>query len=393
MKILVWTSRNILSEGGERTYMLAKLRALEQLGCTVGYLLSPIRRAPADNSSVLMAVSGWKLLAPHKSYRTLHSLCTVWKPDILVASGIWVSFSWKVLSRIRTELGVTISFEMQGALEEITEYKLAFGSNLASRLLFHACRRAEGALLRQCADHVEVVSSNMELYLRKTYPEFRGVATAVPCGISAAIDEASYWRNRYYWRAQLGLDSARPAAAYSGSTAGWQRLGDILEWARSWPNTQVYLFLVGEASTFPSDLPDNVRIASLPHAELVAALCAFDFGILLRRSDVTSFVAFPNKVGEYLNARLRIIVDSDNIGCICSEYDAAFVSARDVDWTSPPVERPNVDLSSIAWRNLAVRLLEGYGRARAAMSSAGETLPPAAPSRHPHDPPTCDLAP
>jgi hypothetical protein len=270
---------------------------------------------------------------------------------------------------------------------------LAFGSNLASKLLFHACRKAEGALLRQCADHVEVVSRNMELYLRKTYPEFRGVATAIPCGISAAIDEASYWRNRYYWHAQLGLDPARPAAVYSGSTAGWQRLGDILEWARSRPNTQLYLFLVGEASEFPSDLPDNVRIASLPHADLVEALCAFDFGMLLRRSDVTNFVAFPNKVGEYLNARLRIIVDSDNIGCICSEYRSAFVPATDVDLTLPPVERPNVDLSSIVWRNLAVRLLEGYGKARAAMSSSGETLPRRAMSRHPHNPSSCDLAP
>lgn len=347
--------------------MYAKQRALEQLDCTVAYVSSPIRRSPAYSGNVLKAMSGWKVFSRHKSYHALRQLCTKWRPDILVGSGIWISYGWGVLERIRHEFGIPVSFDMQGVLEEVTEYNMVFGSRSASQLLFRASRRAERALLQKCTDHVEVVSVNMELYIRKTYPEYRGPVTIVPCGISATINDESYRRNRLAWRSRLGLDPARPAAVYSGSTARWQGIGDIVELARALPNIQVYLFLVGEASTFPTGLPENVRVASLAHGQLVDALCAFDFGFLLRRSDLTNFVAFPNKVGEYLNARLQIIIDSDNLGCVLPEFSPAFVNVHEADWTAPPAERPAFDLSSIVWRNLAARLLNGYREARAAM--------------------------
>lgn len=388
MRILVWTCRNIVSDGGERTLMYAKQRALEQLGCTVGYVSSPIRRSPGSNGNVLKAMSGWKIFSRHKSYHTLRQLCMKWKPDILVGSGIWISYGWSVLARIRHEYGIPVSFDMQGVLEEVTEYNMVFGSCLASQLVFRASRRAERALLQRCADHVEAVSVNMELYIRKTYPEYLGPVTIVPCGISTVIDDESYQRNRLFWRSRLGLDPARPAAAYSGSTARWQGIGDIVALARARPNMQVYLFLVGGASTFPTGLPENVCVASLAHDQLVDALCAFDFGFLLRRSDLTNFVAFPNKVGEYLNARLQIIIDSDNLGCVLPEFSPALVNVHEADLTAPPVERAALDLSSIVWRNLGARLLDGYREAGAAMRrgpcwDAGTARWPRSPERHP----------
>jgi hypothetical protein len=299
-----------------------------------------------------------------------------WKPDILVVSGIWISYGWGVLARIRHEFGLPVSFDMQGVLEEVTEYNMVFGSRLASQIVLRASRKAERALLRNCADLVEAVSAHMELYIRKTYPEYLGPVTIVPCGISEVIDDGSYQCNRHAWRSRLGLDPARPAAAYSGSTARWQGIGDIVELARARPIMQVYLFLVGEASTFPTGLPENVRVASLAHDQLVDALCAFDFGFLLRRSDLTNFVAFPNKVGEYLNARLQIIIDSDNLGCVLPEFSTAFVNVHGADLTAPPAQRPALDLSSIVWHNLAARLLDGYREARAAMRRGPKGTPP-----------------
>jgi hypothetical protein len=113
-----------------------------------------------------------------------------------------------------------------------------------------------------------------------------------------------------------------------------------------------------------------VRIASLSHHEVVEGLCAFDFGFLLRHSDLTSFVAFPNKVGEYLNARLKIIIDSGNIGCIHQEFSDAFIAAPDVDTSVPPPEQGPFDLGSIAWPHLARRLLSRYLHVRSAMPSS-----------------------
>ena len=190
-----------------------------------------------------MTVNGWKTLASSETHHQLRQICMSWKPDVLVASGIWISPHWRVLAQIRREFDIPISFDMHGALEELTEYKMAFGSRWASNLLFEVCRRSEGALFRRCADHIEVVSNNMELYVRATYPTFRGPITVIPCGIDAPIDDASYERNRHTWRSRLGLDASRPAAAYAGNTARWQRIADIVRFARARPNIQVYLFL------------------------------------------------------------------------------------------------------------------------------------------------------
>jgi hypothetical protein len=258
---------------------------------------------------------------------------------------------------------------MHGALEEITEYNLAFGSSLASRLLFRASRKAEAAFFQRCVDHVEVVSDNMERYVRTTHPGFCGPITVVPCGIDKPIDDTSYARNRQRWRGRLRLEPTRPAAVYSGSTAKWQRVADVVEFAHARPNIQVYLFLVGDPATFPAELPPNVRIASLSHHDVVEALCAFDFGFLLRHSDLTNFVAFPNKVGEYLNARLKIIIDSGSIGCIRGEFSSAFIAAPDVDAAMPRPAQLPFDLRSIAWPQLARRLLRRYLQVRSSMPS------------------------
>jgi len=120
------------------------------------------------------------------------------------------------------------------------------------------------------------------------------------------------------------------------------------------------LLLVGDESKFPRDLPSNVFITSLSHREVTEALCAFDFGILLHRRDVTNHVAFPNKVGEYLNARLRIIIDSEDIGCVIPEFSHAFVKIVDADFSTLPEERYALDLCSIMWPKLAAELLDQY---------------------------------
>src|SRR5262249_4919366 len=156
-------------------------------------------------------------------------------------------------------------------------------------------------------------------------PGYSGPITVVPCGIDTFFDDATYARHRFYWRNRLHLDPARPAAVYSGSMSKWQRVAEVVKIARATPRLQTYLFLVGNESTFPTDLPPNVRIASLSHGDLIEALCAFDFGFLLRRSDWTNLVAFPNKASEYLNARLAIVVDTTNLGCVRPEFAPAFV--------------------------------------------------------------------
>ena len=62
--------------------------------------------------------------------------------------------------------------------------------------------------------------------------------------------------------------------------------------------------------------PTNLYVTCLEYEEMLEALCAFDFGFLLRNDSITNFVAFPNKYSEYINARLSIVVnDKFELGC------------------------------------------------------------------------------
>ncbi|KEH89330.1 hypothetical protein, partial [Clostridium novyi] len=53
---------------------------------------------------------------------------------------------------------------------------------------------------------------------------------------------------------------------------------------------------------------DKYIIKSLKSKDVINALTACDFGIILRDDNLTNNVAFPNKVSEYIEAGLNIII-------------------------------------------------------------------------------------
>jgi len=86
---------------------------------------------------------------------------------------------------------LAISLDLQGALEEWTEYLLAFGSKFISCLVERAIAVHERILVRQ-VDVIEVVSFNFKRYIENKYPWFTGKIVVVPCGIEEIYDDFSY---------------------------------------------------------------------------------------------------------------------------------------------------------------------------------------------------------
>jgi hypothetical protein len=326
LRILVLTSRDIDGNSGEASLMCAKEAALRKQGCTVAYAVCRFRN-PDMSSSVdaLYRFSTWQwLINPIGSYRRLKSVTETWKPDALVLSGHWLKFHPWIIGKLKRQNPIVISLDLQGALEEFTEYNLVKGNRLLSWLFYKLLAFHERRLMKH-VDVVEVVSPNFEAYVRGKYPWFRGQIVVVPCGVTSVLDDDSYNRYRSTWRNRLGIADDEVVAVYAGGLSRWQRVGDITAFARTRPSLRVFLLTNGDATRVGEQIPDNVSIRSLLPNEVLEALCAFDYGFLLRNDDMTNHVAFPNKASEYLNARLQILVDSLRVGCIWPAFAHAFI--------------------------------------------------------------------
>lgn len=361
MRVLVLTSRDIYGRSGEATLMREKEAALKAMGCSVAYLSCRWRlpNEPGDESIIYRFPTWQWLLNPLGCYARLRSLVDAWLPDVLVVSGHWLKFHPWIIGRIKRHRPMVVSLDLQGAIEEWSEYSLLLGSRTISRAFQWLIAFHEAGLLRHI-DLIEVVSPNFKRYVQEKYSRFEGDIVVVPCGVTNVFDDAAYGELRSTWRSKLKIGPDETAAVYSGGLSRWQRIEDVLAFARDNQWLKVFLLTNGDLGQLGEELPPNVRSRSLPREEAIEALCAFDYGFLLRYDDLTNHVAFPNKASEYLNARLKIVIDSRNLGCVLPEFSHSFISVDEVVLIDQHSTKPAYAISNIRYQETVWRLLSAY---------------------------------
>ena len=108
----------------------------------------------------------------------------------------------------------------------------------------------------------------------------------------------------------------------------------------------------------------NVRFGFLPSEQLQNALCAFDYGLLMRRAEgLANSFAFPLKASEYANARLGILLDTGKSKNAGNDADNNAVNntgdGNDIrlGWTEGSLSRSCVSLADFPLKDLTnVRL-------------------------------------
>ena len=361
MRVLILTSRDILGNSGEATLMRSKEAALKSMGCAVCYVVFRWRRfRVVSDNRIIHSLPTWLwVLNPVLCYYIVKRIVISWRPDVLVVSGHWLKFHPWIIARLRRVRPLAISLDLQGALEEWTEYLLAFGSKFISCLVERAIAVHERILVRQ-VDVIEVVSFNFKRYIENKYPWFTGKIVVVPCGIEEIYDDFSYRELRRVWREKLGIGSDETAAVYSGGLSRWQRIEDVIDFAQKHTWLKVYMFINCNARAIRSSLPPNIKVMTLSPEESKAALCAFDYGFLLRFDNTTNHVSFPNKASEYLNARLRVVMDARNLGCVLPNLSFAFVGLEGVVPLDQSVEKKAYPIENICYRETVSRLVAAY---------------------------------
>ena len=324
LRLLVITTQNVFTENGARSLMRGKTQALEERGVCVKYFcmrfggVSEEQRARAGLDIIGTGASErWLLsaggLLSASGLAGIRRALSDFRPDWVLVSGAWLYLCGDSLGRAITASGARIAFDMQGPVEEIGEYMRVFGSRGLARLLARLLAWAEHRFLRRWTNLVETMSGNAVRYLADQRPRFTGSVCVVKCGFPRAFTESEYRAKRDLWRKKLQLDDGRLAVVFAGTLSAWQNKDALFAFARLHSETRVYFFVPRAHHAELESLGlANVRCGFLPSSDLQSALCAFDYGLLMRRAGgIANSFAFPLKASEYANARLGILVDKN----------------------------------------------------------------------------------
>ena len=134
-KALILTSRDIYRDHGEKMLMSAKQKALGSHNIEVFYAVCRWSALKEEelSSEILLDFRTQEILTASSNVfkrssniiRKLLDIIQRRKIDILVVSGVWFVLRPSFFSKIKKLTGVSISYDMQGCLEEIKEYKMA----------------------------------------------------------------------------------------------------------------------------------------------------------------------------------------------------------------------------------------------------------------------------
>lgn len=328
--VILLGHRNLF-EGGERNLILERARALWR------YAAISTRVLAFGGSRVCQAVLTEREEGLEIEARRLEGIFDIprkrrWLKQELrditcgcrvrgvILSGLFVT---PLASALRSELeGRPLFLDMHGALEELREYPLSLGpgrvgkaaSRAAGSLLFHwAHWHVRRAL--DVADAALVVSRPMALYLEEQFQARRSIV--IPCGLSLPAPEfPELMSARARQRQEWGVSDNEPVFCFAGGLSGWQCCLEGLRAAAA-----VIREIGSGAVAMATPDPDGARELAhqagigdrLVSAErvrddrLIQWLAGGDVGLLLRRSDMTNRVAFPNKFAQYLAAGMLVL--------------------------------------------------------------------------------------
>jgi glycosyltransferase involved in cell wall biosynthesis len=131
--------------------------------------------------------------------------------------------------------------------------------------------------------------------------------------------------------------------AYVGSIAAWQSIGLLVNAVRKRMMSQenVCFRFIGSPHSAVEELllefgQDRVRIGRVSHEEVFQELASADYGILLREATRMNRITSPTKIGEYLCAGLKLIVnDSMAITDLVRNEDLGLVITDDIPSLKP----------------------------------------------------------
>ncbi len=139
----------------------------------------------------------------------------------------------------------------------------------------------------------------------------------IPCTVNVP-DQNDAIKTKAEILVELGWSHEDIIIVYSGGIAGWQSFDRLMKIIPNWINRQdvKVLFLTKncpEIDQLTQSFPNHVKRLWLKPEAVLAYTSIADYGLLIRRQNITNQVASPVKFAEYLMAGLKVII-SEEIG-------------------------------------------------------------------------------
>lgn len=258
-----------------------------------------------------------------KARRTLKLLLQTRRPKSMILSGVLVWFFIDIIKTYKKYAKeCKVFYDAHGVLEELIEYSPSnIKGKFTSYILFLIFRSFEKEILR-ISEGILVVSKNLERYFLETYKDIvRAKAFfIIPCSVTEVRNGSMKNLERKHWRDVFGVNDEVLLFVYSGGVSRWQMVEEIIDLFEEklhpfFKNSKMCFFtqqtnLINYILSKKGYNCSNYIIKSFKGEEVKGPLAACDCGIILRNSNLTNEVAFPNKVSEYIEAGLCVIISS-----------------------------------------------------------------------------------
>jgi len=266
------------------------------------------------------------------------------KPNIIIISGAIIYYN--LLNNYKKNDNAMIFYDMHGCVEEIIEYKHPKLKYIViNYFYYYIVKKIEKKTLSIC-NGIFIVSNYMKYYLKENYKLGKEIKYFnIPCGINSENKNCEeILKLRIRWRKIFSIKENELVFVYSGGVSKWQMIDKIIDFFENKINkingSKIFIFSK-DKNYILKIIKDkaynlsNYIIKSLDYNELIGALSACDFGLLIRENTITNNVAFPNKFSEYIAAGLNIIISSSLIDqtAITKKYKLGLIydSINDID--------------------------------------------------------------
>ena len=263
----------------------------------------------------------------------LYFICLKYKPKGIIARNIFAGFlalkcrDYKIISKV--------VYDGRGFIKaESEEYKI-FPKKVAKMISY-----LESFSVNR-SDFLMAITQEMIHAWKRSYNFNKNNFVVIPNTLGEKFRDISIDSNNINAiRLSLGFKSDDIVLIYSGSTAKWQSIDNIITFCKSQleinPKVKV-LFLSNqtiELNQLIADYPTKVFRMWLDSNLITKYLLAADYGLLIRNQSITNSVSFSTKFAEYLSCGLKVItsefmsisnfVEINNIGFIVKKNSFKF---------------------------------------------------------------------
>jgi hypothetical protein len=281
----------------------------------------------------------------------LFFLCFIYKPKGIIARNIFACFlaikcrDFKFISKV--------VYDGRGYMKaEAEEYKI-FNDNVSKMI------SGLEDIAVNCSDFVMAITKQMVHCWKSQYNYKKNNYVIIPNTLGENFNNLEIKLNDInLTRSSLGYKSDEIILIYSGSTAKWQSIDNIIQFCRNQlqKNTKVKVLFLSkitkELDQLINDYPARASRMWLDSEGVSKYMMVCDYGLLLRTKSITNSVSFSTKFAEYLSCGLKVITTNFMSISDFVEINNAGLIIEDINFNTN-LFKPKID-EKIRINNLAI---------------------------------------